>query len=882
LDGIRSYQRTMASTPRFVIFFIASFSVLFWSPRAQATHIVGGDMTYEHVGNNNYTITLKLYIDCFFGQPGAIAGDVNSRIGVFNSSGTLLQSLQIFRQGPTRISGSNYSCVIPPTDQCVDLYVYTASAILPNIAGGYRLEFQRCCRNNGIKNIRNPDVTGSTYRTFIPQRADNKTNSSARFIGAPPNFLCKDEVLTYDHSAVDADGDSLVYELYAPLTGASQSDPAPTPLNFIFSQAVQWQNGYGTQTQLRSTPDMSIDPVTGEFVMKPQDTGKFVVGIAVYEYRDGVRINTVYRDFQFNVYECKFDVKSVFAPIDGYCSKKVSFTNASSGNVDHYKWDFGVDNEEADTSNANNAMYTFPGPGKYVVRLDAVSDAGCKNSSFQVVHILADTVEALIQDSVVCYGEEVQLGNPAPEPGISYSWSPPTNLDNPNVPNPIATVFEDATYKVRKRSVSCYIEGHVNVLKNTIDADFVHEYLPPCDGLKVKFFSTSTNITKLNWDFGDVNSVRDISIHDTTQWFYSDSGIVYVNLFVENEHCKDSIVKPIRIFFPGVFTAVIDTPICLGDRIIIGPLNDTSILSFKWSDPTYMSDDEVLYPEVACEESYSYTLTKTYANCTQKDSFNVIVNELPDLEIIRSYDERVCRGDSILLSAVGDYNFEWMPKVGVRSPFEPSTWVEPDTNRWYYLQATTAAKCVDYDSVYLDIYPFWSLDLPSGYVLCKDEVFLPKITIDSAVITWRSIDSDALLDSIRTEGFFIVNASTQCQSLFDTFELAYYHDSYCIVELPNAFTPNSDGLNDTYPYDGNFRNIFGPECSFDSYQLIIFNRWGEIMFRSDDPTEEWSGEFKDNGGQQEVYGYYLSYREFDYCRGGYVVRTKRGNLTALH
>lgn len=872
----------MTKSLRFLLVLLACFALLSGVKKAGATHIVGGDMTYEYVGNNNYTITLKLYIDCFFGQPGAISSDVNSRIGVFNSSGTLLKSLKIFRQGPTRVSGSNYSCVIPPTDQCVDLYVYTASANLPNIPGGYRLEFQRCCRNNGIKNIRNPDVTGSTYRTFIPQRANGRTNSSARFIGAPPNFLCTDELLDYDHSAVDPDGDSLVYELYQPLHGGSQVDPAPTPANFSIPLGVQWQTGYSTIKQVRSIPDMAIDPVTGKFTMKPQDTGKFVVGIAVHEYRNGTRINTVYRDFQFNIYYCNFDVKSVFAPNNGYCSPTVSFTNASTGNVDHFRWDFGVEGTEADSSRVNNPTFTFPGTGKYVVRLDAVSDAGCKNSSFRIVHILADTIEALIQDSIVCYGEQVQLGNPAPEDGISYKWSPATNLDNPNVPNPKATVFADATYSVRKSSVSCYVESKVNVLKNTIAADFVHEYLPPCDGLRVKFFNTSTNITKLYWDFGDVNSVRDISIRDTTQWFYSDSGVVYVNLFVENEHCRDSITKPIRIFFPEVFTGVIDTPICLGNRITIGPLNDTSILSFKWSSSMYMSDDEELYPEVAPEESYSYTLTKIYANCTQKDSFNVIINELPDLDIIRSYDGRVCPGDSILLTAQGNYSFEWIPKVGVREPFEAVTWVQPDTHRWYYLKATTAAKCVDYDSVFLEIYPFWTLDLDPSYVLCKDEVFLPKVPIDSATITWRVLGSDVLLDSIRTEGYFVVNATTQCQNLLDTFELAYYHDSYCVVELPNSFTPNSDGLNDTYPYDGNFRNIFGMECSFDSYQLIIFNRWGEVMFRSTDPTEEWTGEFKNNGGHQEVYGYYLTYREFDYCRGGYVVRVKRGNLTALH
>src|SRR5690606_36452338 len=142
------------------LFFALTLLLLFWG-RAGATHIVGGDLTYVHLGNNNYRIYLYLYVECKFGNPDAINADVNSKIGVFNSSGTSLRSLDITRTGPTRIEEKNYSCVIPPSDQCVDLYVYQTTANLPPITGGYNLVFQRCCRNNSIVNIRNPESTGS-------------------------------------------------------------------------------------------------------------------------------------------------------------------------------------------------------------------------------------------------------------------------------------------------------------------------------------------------------------------------------------------------------------------------------------------------------------------------------------------------------------------------------------------------------------------------------------------------------------------------------------------------------------------------------------------------------------------------------------------------
>ncbi|MDX5321003.1 MAG: gliding motility-associated C-terminal domain-containing protein, partial [Bacteroidota bacterium] len=601
-----------------------------------------------------------------------------------------------------------------------------------------------------------------------------------------------------------------------------------------------------------------------------------------HEYRNNVRINTVFRDFQFNIYNCNFTTKAVFNPIKGVCSDTVSFTNASTGNLARYLWDFGIEAEDGDTSNAANPSFIFPGPGKYTISLTAFSDAGCGNTSTKNIHILPKVIDSLYHDSIVCYGEQIRLGNIPAESGVYYQWSPPEGLDDPNTANPVATVIEDKTYTVRKNSISCHVENELNVFKNTIDAFFEHEYLPPCDGLRVKFFAKGTNYDELHWDFGDWTSTRDISILPETQWYYTDTGIVYVRMDVKNEYCVDSFIKPIRIILPEVFTAVIDTFICLGDRIVIGPLNDTSILSFEWSNVDFMSSDTLLYPEIEPTKTVSYVLTKTYATCQTKDSFNVLVNEIPDLSIERSYPDNICAGDSILLWATGDYSFEWFPGQGIRSPLSDSTWVVPDSNQWVYLRTTTIAKCTELDSVYLEMYPMFELNLEPAYVKCLDEVFLPEVDIDSGVYRWTRLGGDFLLDSLREEGVYTLNIETRCQNLLDTFQYRFYHESYCPIDFPNAFTPNGDGVNDTYPYNGDFRNIFGLECTFDSYNLIIFNRWGEIMFRSEDPNEEWDGQYKSNGGIQEVFGYYLSYREWDYCRGGWVVRVKRGNISVLH
>ncbi|MFB0946167.1 MAG: gliding motility-associated C-terminal domain-containing protein, partial [Spirosomataceae bacterium] len=66
------------------------------------------------------------------------------------------------------------------------------------------------------------------------------------------------------------------------------------------------------------------------------------------------------------------------------------------------------------------------------------------------------------------------------------------------------------------------------------------------------------------------------------------------------------------------------------------------------------------------------------------------------------------------------------------------------------------------------------------------------------------------------------------------------------IFLPNAFTPNGDGLNDELKIEGNTKRLI-------DYQFIIYNRWGEVVFSSDDPTATWSGEV---GNELASTGYY--------------------------
>jgi len=74
------------------------------------------------------------------------------------------------------------------------------------------------------------------------------------------------------------------------------------------------------------------------------------------------------------------------------------------------------------------------------------------------------------------------------------------------------------------------------------------------------------------------------------------------------------------------------------------------------------------------------------------------------------------------------------------------------------------------------------------------------------------------------------------------------------VFMPNAFSPNGDGINDTFKPKGDF---FGVE----DYSLTIFNRWGQLVFETEEPSEGWNGKLLNTGNDSAtgVYVYKLNY-----------------------
>ena len=140
--------------------------------KANATHIVGGEMIYDDLGGGNYRITLKVYRDCFNGIPPFDGQGGNSGpayITVYDGFQNVISVIDIGSPTVTIVPPAiNNPCILTPNNVCVEQGIYTYTLSLPPIAGGYYIVYQRCCRNGTILNIVTPGFVGSTYYTHIP------------------------------------------------------------------------------------------------------------------------------------------------------------------------------------------------------------------------------------------------------------------------------------------------------------------------------------------------------------------------------------------------------------------------------------------------------------------------------------------------------------------------------------------------------------------------------------------------------------------------------------------------------------------------------------------------------------------------------------------
>ena len=349
----------------------------------QATHIVGGEITYTYSDSDNYLITLILYRDCYYGGPQL---DNPASIGVFDNSGNLLQELILpLMEADTLEPDSSVLCQGSNMTHCIQQGTYSTILNLPFIPGGYVISYQRCCRNSVISNITDPLSVGATYWTTISEAALLYNNSSPKFSITPPFYKCVGYPFSINHSAEDIDGDSIVYRLCTPYSGASQDFPMPQPPTSPPYSEINWASPYSLDNLLGGQP-LTINPNTGELTGMPNTIGYFLVAICMEEYRNNELISLTRRDFQILVEACNFHAD--FENEMALCGDlEIDFINNSVG-ANTYLWKFNDPMNPDATSSLENPTFNFSGYGQYLVDLIINPGSDCSDTISKMVELI--------------------------------------------------------------------------------------------------------------------------------------------------------------------------------------------------------------------------------------------------------------------------------------------------------------------------------------------------------------------------------------------------------------------------------------------------------------------------------------------------------------
>ncbi|MFN0016162.1 MAG: gliding motility-associated C-terminal domain-containing protein [Saprospiraceae bacterium] len=594
------------------------------------THIVGGEITYKCLGDDRYDISLTVYRDCYTGVPWF---DDPAAIGVYDANWNLVKTIlvnwDVLSNDTLPIVLENPCLVVPP-NVCVNRTTYRTTQTLPFKTGGYTLVYQRCCRNELIKNIPNPLDVGISIIANLSEKTMLKCNSSAVFNKWPPVAICANLPIDFDHSATDPDGDSLVYRLCTPLNGANKQDPRPVPPFPGPYLEVVWNSPpYNLANVLGGDP-LAINPATGFMTGVPNTIGNFVVGVCVDEYRGDTLISTTRRDFQYNVAACGVPTAAFVDPVGACETEIIRFVNQS--NVPNVRWYFDWPNDLTKTTTEFSPQYQFPDTGSFTVALITAPGLPCADTMLRTIHIGAFHIDAaMITQLPLCdnNGLVIQAFDKSVDSvyGIaSWSWrltgSGGFSVQS-TAQNPTFIITKPGSYKLTLIALSA--GGCRDTIVKQIQSpvpriDSLLEELTICPGDTVRLNSGGIDGYEYEWTPG-------ATLSDTTAFSPLAFPLVTTDYLVTITNAICTYEGMVTVFIVDTSAlAVSATPpiIYLGETSQLLALHPGTA-PISWTPANTLNNPSIRGPIAEPSETTTYTARISYDGCVLERSVTVTV-----------------------------------------------------------------------------------------------------------------------------------------------------------------------------------------------------------------------------------------------------------------
>jgi gliding motility-associated-like protein len=583
-----------------------------------------------------------------------------------------------------------------------------------------------------------------------------------------------------------------------------------------------------------------------------------------------VIIHAQVADFSADVYE-------------GCSPLTVHFTNeGSTGVIYTYDWTFG----SVGTSTDENPTFDFVNSGNYEIRL-IVTDTGTSqtDTAFGEINvILTPSANLAIDQTNACInGDVVFHYGFAAKDSILCDFGDGTVTLVEDVPSFITHEYEsNGSFPVQFTTYyqTCSdISPVYNVNVSGPTAEFSMSAEEGCKGAEITFsLDSATGVTSFDWDVGEGPLLYDSIV----QHSYDTVGIIIVKLNLEGAgDC--TIDDTIQIYNVTADFNYGDSYFCPQSTVRFyntSTENDNNAWDFGNGSSSFIEEPvQIFLPG-------TYVISLEVSNdfgCTDSKTDTIVIHELPEISFGATY-YAFCEGESVQLEASGGDEIIWYPGTGL-----------DDTTS--YTPTATPQNSIVYNALITDSETHCS-NTGQITVLIQNEIEPGKISVmpaDSSIIIGDSIQVTTIdsLDRILIYSW-TPDAQISCtdcpgpliQPLESTvYRLEVSDTNFCFdpqvfdvnievvteyrIGVPNAFTPNGDGVNDEIKVDG-----WGVKRLI---EFRIYNRWGTEVFATDSMDEGWDGTY--NGKLQGIdsYAYFIKAEMWD---DNVIVR--KGTFSLIH
>jgi len=333
------------------------------------------------------------------------------------------------------------------------------------------------------------------------------------------------------------------------------------------------------------------------------------------------------------------------------------------------------------------------------------------------------------------------------------------------------------------------------------------------------------------WDFGDGNTATTSTVSHT----YNSVGNYELILEVTDANgCydiyKDSVAvveQPINSF------SGLNSSYCINDDdVMLIPLIPDGI----WIG-NQVNSAGVFSPSQLGSHEISYAVDED--GCKDTFSSSTVVFDIPIFNL--GSDTSICQGDeyvkkiskagaSILWSTGDVDSFTTVDKAGL-------LWAQKSKN-----------GCTYRDTLQVRVIRAPYFELGNDSLLCGDGVKNIDVTTSEAIYSWNDGYVGGVR-SINSSGSYSVTVTNKCGVYTDDIDLTFLPFA-CEIFIPNVFSPNDDGLND----------VFKPSGNVTIKSMQIFNRWGELLYKSVDKFA-WDGKYEGSFAQSGYYFFIIQYEK---------------------